>query len=432
MRKHRWHALALTLTFALAGVAAGCGGDDGGGGDGESVSGEISVLAIWAGAEQESFKAVIDGFQEANPDATVKYTSGGDNVPTLLATAIEGGNPPDVAFIGQPGLLADLAEKGSVESIDFASELVVENFGQSVVDVGSVDGTLYGLLFKAANKSTVWYNVPAFEEAGVEPSEDWETFLESAKTINGSGTPAYSIGGSDGWTLTDLFENIFIRQAGVEKYDQLATHEIPWTDQAVKDALTEMAKVVGDTENIVGGTSGALQTDFPTSVSNVFSESPKAAIVIEGDFVPGAVESALEPEEGYNVFAFPALNDSPPTVIGGGDFAIMLKDNPVAQAFIEYLATPEAAQIWAERGGFSSPNRQLDAGVYPDAIQQATAGAIGEAEVFRFDLSDVQPSAFGGTVGQGLFKLFQDFVQNPDDVDGIAQQMEDAAAKAYG
>jgi len=167
-------------------------------------------------------------------------------------------------------------------------------------------------------------------------------------------------------------------------------------------------------------------------VANVFSKSPKAAIVIEGDFVPGAVESALEPEEGYNVFAFPALNDSPPTVIGGGDFAIMLKDNPVAQAFIEYLATPEAAQIWAERGGFSSPNRQLDAGVYPDAIQQATAGAIGEAEVFRFDLSDVQPSAFGGTVGQGLFKLFQDFVQNPDDVDGIAQQMEDAAAKAYG
>ncbi len=431
MRKHRWHVLALVLTLALAGVAAGCGGD-GGGGDGEAVSGEISVLAIWAGAEQESFQTVIDGFTEANPDATVKYTSGGDNVPTLLATAIEGGNPPDVAFIAQPGLLADLAEKGSVKPIDFASDLVVENLGQSIADVGSVDGTLYGLLYKAANKSTVWYNVAAFEEAGVEPSEDWDAFLESAKTINASGTPAFSIGASDGWTLTDLFENIYIRQAGVEKYDMLATHEIPWTDQSVKDALTEMAKVVGDTENIVGGTAGALQTDFPTSVSNVFSESPKGAMVIEGDFVPGAVESGLEAEEGYNVFTFPALNDSPPTVVGAGDFAIMLEDSPVAQAFVEYLASAEAAELWAERGGFSSPNKQLDTSVYPDAILQQTAGAIGEAEVFRFDLSDVQPSAFGGTVGQGLFKLFQDFVQKPDDVDGITQQMEDAAAKAFG
>ena len=102
------------------------------------------------------------------------------------------------------------------------------------------------------------------------------------------------------------------------------------------------------------------------------------------------------------------------------------------RALIEYLATPEAAQIWAERGGFSSPHKDIDTGVYPDEITQTTAGALSEAEVFRFDLSDLQPAAFGGTVGQGLFKLFQDFVKNPDDVDGIAQQMEEAAAAAFG
>ena len=110
----------------------------------------------------------------------------------------------------------------------------------------------------------------------------------------------------------------------------------------------------------------------------------------------------------------------------------MFKDSPAAQAFVRYLTTVEAAEIWAELGGFASLNQDLDSGTYPDAIQQTTAGAIGEAEVFRFDLSDLQPAAFGGTVGQGLFKLFQDFVQNPDDIDGITQQMEDAAAEAFG
>ena len=91
---------------------------------------------------------------------------------------------------------------------------MTENFGDSIVTIGSVDGTLYGLLFKAANKSTVWYNVAAFEDAGVEAPKTWDDFLADAKTINASGLPAYSIGGADGWTLTDLFENIYIRTAG--------------------------------------------------------------------------------------------------------------------------------------------------------------------------------------------------------------------------
>jgi len=43
-----------------------------------------------------------------------------------------------------------------------------------------------------------------------------------------------------GWPISDIFENVYIRQAGVEKYDQLTNHEIPWTDQSVKDALTTM------------------------------------------------------------------------------------------------------------------------------------------------------------------------------------------------
>ena len=110
----------------------------------------------------------------------------------------------------------------------------------------------------------------------------------------------------------------------------------------------------------------------------------------------------------------------------------MFTDSPASEVLVKYLTTPEAAEIWAKRGGFATLNKGVDASVYPDAITQTTAGALSDAEVFRFDLSDLQPAEFGGTVGQGLFKLFQDFLQNPDDVDGIAQQMETAAAKAYG
>ena len=445
MRQHRLHLIVLVLMLALSAFAAGCGGDDddeGGGGDtgaadtggggGGDVSGEVSVVSTWSGPEQASFEEVIAGFNEQYPDVDVSYDSAGDALPTVLSTAVEGGNPPSVAVVAQPGLIQGYVERGALQPIDFAQETIAENFGESVIEVGTFDEQLYALLFKAANKSTVWYNVQAFEDAGVEAADNWDDFLANAETIKASGLPAYSIGGAEGWTLTDLFENIYLRTAGGEMYDQLSRHEIPWTDQSVKDALTEMAKIVGDADNIAGGTQAALQNDFPTSVSNVFAEEPKAAMVIEGDFVPGVVESPLEPESGFNVFPFPAINDSPPSVVGGGDLAIMFEDTPAARAFIEYLATPEAAEIWAGRGGFSSANQNVDPGVYPDPITETTASAIAEAEEFRFDLSDLQPSEFGSTEGQGMWKLFQDFVANPNDVDGIAQKLEAAAAAAYG
>jgi alpha-glucoside transport system substrate-binding protein len=439
--RRRLLLLAL-LTLLVSVVAAGCGGDDDGEADGEApaaeegdgVSGEIAVMAVWTGPEQEAFQAVLDGFTEANPDVTVNYTSAGDQLPTQLATAVEGGNPPDLAVLPQPGLMSDFAGQDALVPLDFAASDVEENLGESAVELGTVDDTLYGFLFKAANKSTVWYNVAAFEDAGVEPPETWEDFLTAAETLGASGVPAHSIAGADGWTLTDLFENIYLRSAGPELYDQLAAHEIPWTDESVKEALTLMAEIVGDTDNIPGGTQGALQTDHPTSVTQVFADPPEAAIVIEGDFVGSVITDSTdaEPETGFNVFPFPSIEDSPPSVVGGGDTVVMFEDSPAAQALVRYLTTTEAAQIWAERGGFASLNQGLDPSVYPDPISQTTAGALAEAETFRFDLSDLQPAEFGGTVGQGLFKSFQDFLRNPDDVDGIAQQMEDAAAQAFG
>ncbi len=111
------------------------------------------------------------------------------------------------------------------------------------------------MVFKGANKSTVWYSVAAFKNAGVKPPKTWTQLLADAKTLRASGTPAYSIDGGDGWPETDLFENVYIRTAGAAKYDQLSAHTIKWTDPSVKTALKTLAQIYGDTGNIYGGTS---------------------------------------------------------------------------------------------------------------------------------------------------------------------------------
>ena len=430
----RYGSVFAALFAAVAFAAAGCGGDDNGGGDAggsEDVSGSISTMAIWAGEEQEAFQAVIDGFKEKYPNVDVKYTSGGDNLAPLLSTAVEGGNPPDIAAIGQPGLMADFAQQNAIKPMDDLREPIVDAFGEDVADAGAVDGTQYGLMFKGANKSTVWYNVSTFDEAGVEAPETWDDLDQARDTIKAAGITPYSVGVDVGWPISDIFENVYIRSAGPEKYDQLAKHEIPWTDQSVKDALTLMQDVVGQSDNMAGGTDGALQTEMPDSVAKVFRDDPQASMVMLGDFAPGQTETTLEPETGYNVFTFPSIEGSGPSVVGGGDLFVKFKDSPAADAFLEYLTTTDAAEIWAERGGFSSPNKDLDESVYPDEITRTTAGALADAETFRFDMSDLQPAAFGGTPGQGLFKAFTDFVANPNNVDQITQQMEADAKKAF-
>ncbi len=110
----------------------------------------------------------------------------------------------------------------------------------------------------------------------------------------------------------------------------------------------------------------------------------------------------------------------------------MLKDTPASRALIKYLATPQAATIWAKRGGFGSPNKDVKPSAYSDALQRRAAVALAKTTPLRFDMSDQQPAAFGATTGQGEWKLFQDFVSNPKNINGITAQLEAAAAKAYG
>jgi ABC-type glycerol-3-phosphate transport system substrate-binding protein len=433
MRRYTWYLLALIVVAAAAALVAT--GTAGSSAHKQGVSGKISIIGKWSAGEQDSFQAVLDAFKAKNKDVDIKYTSAGDNTPQVVSTAVAGGNPPDIASLPQPGLLKDLVKKKALKSIDYIKSTVRKNYAPVWITLGSVNGKYYGLVFKGSNKSTVWYNVDQFKKAGVKASAagTFPKFLKLANTIRASGAKPFVLPAADGWTLTDLFENIYLRQAGAKKYDLLTNHKIKWTDPSVKAALRTMAQIVGNTANIAGGRSGALQTDFPTSVTQVLSSNPKAAILIEADFVPNDIkDKTLSPIKDYNVFPFPSIKGSvPATVMGGGDTIVVFRDNPAIRALVKFLATPEAQTVWAKRGGFSSPNKGVSAGAYKDPLNRKNTLALQKAKIFRFDMSDLQPTAFGGTAGQGEWKLFQDFVSNPRSVNGIASKLEAAAAKAY-
>jgi len=436
-------AAALAAGVLAVSLTACGGGDDGDKNEGDDkartnvtlpkLDGEtLEVAAVWTGAEQDNFKKVLAEF-EKRTGAKVSFVPAQDPIINFLGSKVAGGAPPDVAMLPQPGAIKQAVDKGWAKPLgDAALKELGENYSQGWQDIGKVGGKQYGVYYKAANKSLIWYNAKVCENAGVSEPKTWDELLTAAQTVYDSGVTPFSVGGADGWTLTDWFENVYLSQAGPEKYDQLAKHEIKWTDPSVKQALTTLAQIWGKKDYVA---SGALQTDFPNSVTQTFTggEQPKAAMVYEGDFSQvNITEAGAEIGTDAKVFPFPSVGDTPP-VVSGGDAAVILKDSEAAQALVTFLASPDAAEIQAKLGGYLSPNKNVPNSAYPNEVQQKMAKALIDAgDDFRFDMSDQAPQAFGGTPGKGEWKVLQDFLKDPSDIAGTQAQMEAEAAAAHG
>ncbi|GAA3504012.1 ABC transporter substrate-binding protein [Streptomyces prasinosporus] len=435
--------LAVSLT-ACGGGGDGDGDDDKGGGAGDTGptvtlpkldGASLQVAAVWTGAEQANFKKVLEEF-EKRTGAEVTFVPAQDPIINFLGSKIAGGAPPDVALLPQPGAIKQAVDKGWAKPLGAEARAeLAKNYSQGWQDIGKVGGKQYGVYYKAANKSLIWYNTQVFENAGAAEPKTWDDLLTTAQTVYDSGVTPFSVGGADGWTLTDWFENVYLSQAGPEKYDRLARHEIKWTDPSVEEALTTLAEIWGKKDYVAGGARGALQTEFPESVTQTFTggDQPKAAMVYEGDFVQVNIgETKAEVGTDAKVFPFPAVGDTAP-VVSGGDAAVILKDSKAAQALATFLASPDAAGVQAKLGGYLSPNKNVPSSAYPNAVQRKMAEALVDAgDDFRFDMSDQAPQAFGGTPGKGEWKALQDFLKNPADVAGTQERLEADAAAAYG
>ncbi|MGW3406117.1 ABC transporter substrate-binding protein [Streptomyces zhihengii] len=312
-RTPRRIAATAAAALAVALTATACGGSTTPASGGELSGKTVTVAGVWTGSEQKNFKKVLDAFTEKTGAKTV-FVPSGDNVSTFVGSKIEGGNAPDVVMVPQVGVLQQFAQEGWLTPLsDTAAKTAADGVAPVWKEYGTVDGAYYGLYFKAAHKSTVWYSPDAFTQAGVGEPGTYEEMLETGRTLADSGRPAFAIAGEDGWTLTDWFENIYLSQAGPEKYDQLAKHELKWTDESVVTALTTLGEVFKDKQLVAGGAQGALRTDFPASVEQVFGPEPKAGMVYEGDFVGGVAkdEFGRKPGEDAKFFPFPP--------VGGGE-----------------------------------------------------------------------------------------------------------------
>jgi alpha-glucoside transport system substrate-binding protein len=429
-----WRRAVAACAPVLLAAPAGCAGADD---EGPELTGAtVEVVAVWSDAEADAFGEVLAAF-EARTGATVEYTSTeGRDVGAVLDARIARGDPPEVAILPQPGLLQRYAREGAIDPLgDELAEEVRARYGTEWRRLASLEGDLYGVWFKAANKSLVWYSIGAFERAGVVPPDDLDRLDDVAAALAATGTPAFAVAAApqDAWTLTDWFENLYLRLAGPERYDALAEHRLSWTDDSVQATLGLLTQLITP-GFVAGGLESALTTRLADAAASVFSPTPRAAMVVEGDFVPGVVAEVSEAELGVDVdvFPFPEAQVGGRLVVGGGDVAVQMQRSDAGAALLRFLATAEAGEIWAARGGFLSPNEDVDLTVYSDDTTRDIARALLEAgDGFRFDLSDLQPVEFGGTTDAGMWAALRDLLADPGDIAGTAARLEADATAAW-
>ncbi|MEO2037908.1 MAG: ABC transporter substrate-binding protein, partial [Martelella sp.] len=268
-----------------------------------------------------------------------------------------------------PGLAADLAAKGLLTKLPAeVGEFLSENYaaGDSWVDLSSYEGkdgekALYAFPYKADVKSLVWYVPDNFDDAGYEVPETMEELKALTEQIVADGGTPWCIGlgsgGATGWPATDWVEDMVLRTQPPEVYDQWVTNEIPFNDPRIVNAIEEFGWFAKNDKFVDGGAAAVASTDFRDSPKGLFSSPPKCYMHKMASFIPSFFPEGTELGLDADFFYFPAYEgeDLGKPVLGAGTLFGITKDSPAAQAFIEFLETPIAHEVWMAQSGFLTP-----------------------------------------------------------------------------
>jgi alpha-glucoside transport system substrate-binding protein len=423
--------IAVAVLLAVISLLAACQAETT-----EDKIGTINVLGVWGGDELASFQAMVAPWEQQTGGAM--GFSGTRDLIAILTTRIEAGNPPDVAILPNPGQMVELANDGELIALDSFLDMskIKQEYAQGWLDLGTVDGKLYGIFMKADSKSTVWYDPKVFQANGWDIPQTWDELIALSDKIVASGNMApWSVaiesGEASGWPATDWIEQILLHESGGEVFDQWVAHEIPWTDSNIKSAWEKFGQIVMTSGYVPGGATAALATNFVDGSYLPFEDPPKAAMYYLGAFTQGFIAEQfpdLVAGEDYSFFPFPSIDSRyAGAVTGGANVVVVFKDNATTRSFVEYLASPQAQQIWVERGGFTAVNKNVSLDAYPNLLARKAAEQLTGATIFRFDADDNMPSAVQKAFWEGTLA----YLQNPSQLNSILANIEATAADAY-
>jgi ABC-type glycerol-3-phosphate transport system substrate-binding protein len=398
----------------------------------QELSGELVILQWQGGTDAKMWKDVEAKFTELNPGVTIREfqpAGGQGDARGGIRTALLSGEVVDIIINTWPAFRAELVNAGILRPVDdqWASFGWDDKLSQAWRDLGSIDGTTYGVTYTYGDRSAIWYKTAQLEKAGITPPKTWDEFLASFDALKTAGYPAPVVIPAKYWAHTEWFETLLLRTAGVEFAGQLAAHEVPWTDPKVKAALMKYAEMLQAGCCAPAATMLAIEEPAPTIYT-----SEESSFMLFGMWTNTVLKNDLGLEEGvdYSIFQFPSLGmgfDDTASVDAKELNVTTNGANPaVADAFLDFIISPDAANIMANYG-YASPSSAMD-GALLGPVQQIATSAVSSSKV-QFVLGDLLP---GDLVDEYRVQL-QRFLQDPSEatVDAVLAAIEAKAATAY-
>jgi alpha-glucoside transport system substrate-binding protein len=424
---------------------AACGDDDddgggagttegGGGADQAENTGTVNLMSAGEPEEVQAYQAIFDDMINSETDYKAEVESVGDFEEQFQIRA-EGGTL-DVAAVPQPGSIPDLVASGSLTSLEDLGldiDAMTDLVGESFMALGEVDGKHYGLPTNINLKSMVWYPKDDFDAAGYEVPETWDDMIALSDQIVADGGTPWCVGfeseGSTGWPATDWMEDIMLRTAGPDVYDQWVAHEIPFNDEAVVNAGEIFGDIMFTDGYVLGGADQTPSINFGDAPAPMFQDPPGCWLHRQASFItaqPGWDPNAKAGVD-YDWFPLPPIDQE--GTLYAGELTVVGKNanRPEVADFLERFISEE---VQCEMGGVQassriSPNVNVGPECYVNDILADASVVLTDSlenDTGRFDASDLMPAEVGsGTFWSGMM----DYISNgPDSLQSVLDDIE--------
>jgi alpha-glucoside transport system substrate-binding protein len=390
----------LALFFALPALSF-AGGKD------EAAKAAPAQVTIFSAAGEEQLKVLEQNFADFEKRTGIDVVvEGSRNFEELAVVRSEAKDPYDILNFPQPGLMADMGRDGYLVDIgQFISAAdLTKAYSQSWIDLGTVNGKVYGVWHGADVKSLVWYPKKAFEARGYKVPQTWDELVALCDRIVADGGIPWTIGiesgGATGWPATDWIEDIMLRTTSPQNYDRWTRGELKFDSPEVRKAFDVLGSIWFKKGYVLGGTAGIQTTNFGNAPLALFDNPPTAWLHRQASFIPNFFPKEKVMGQDVDYFYLPPIDSRyGKPVLGSGNLMSLAKDTPAGRELIKFLITPESVQAEVKAGNVVAPMNGVPDEWYPTETQRGYARILRNATTFRFDGSDLMP----GAVGAGSF-----------------------------
>ena len=424
-------ALAVTTAGVLALSACGGAGSTGGTGpSGSAGGGTLEVFSWWtSGSEAAALDVLKEGFTAASPGVTFKNAAvsggGGSNARTVLATRLQGGNPPDSWQLHPDQDLFSVVEDGSVADL---TDLYEENgwadkLPEAVNTMLQVDGKYYAVPVNAHRANVLWTSPAALKKAGVTwtDSTTVDQFVSDLPKIKSAGVTPVCLGAKDPFAPAQLLETIIMANVGADGYQQLVRGELPFDDAKLRTALEQFKTVLDNVNN----DSAVLSWDQAA----VNTANGKCASTLMGDWAFGELTNKGKKDGAdFSHIAFPGTAQIFDFV--GDAFVIPAENAPNPDAekvWLTQLLDPKVQSEFNLKKGSAPLNKDASLDGYPDYQKKA-------AQAFQ-TLTIVSSLAHGQSAPAEFATTYTDAVTSflgSKNVDAFLKTMTEAQQNQLG